>query len=77
MMTRLPWGVRSLLTPLPMLALMIDFAGWWLARLADGFIYFIAAGGAIFGIVFGIQILAITVDLWRPGRSQYSSTTNL
>jgi hypothetical protein len=65
MMTRLPWSLRSALTPLPMLALIIDFSGWWLARLANGFIFFIAAGGAIFGIVFGAQILAVTWDLWR------------
>ena len=69
MMTRLSWGVRSALTPLPMLALAVDFSGWWLARLADGFIYFIAAGGAIFGIVFGAQILVVAWDMWRrPSR---------
>ncbi len=65
MMTRLPWGWRTVLTPLPMFALVIDFTGWWLARLGDGFIYFIAAGGAIFGLAFGAQILSVAWDMWR------------
>ena len=65
MMTRLPWGLRSWLAPLPMLALVFDFAGWGLARWSGGFIYFIAGGGALFGVTFGIQILVAAWDMWR------------
>lgn len=65
-MTRFPARIRNILTPLPMFALLIDFAGWWLARLSDGFIHFIVLGGAIFGLAFAIQIVATAVDLWRP-----------
>ncbi len=68
MMTRLPRGVRAVLTPLPMLALVLDFSGWWLARLADVFVHFIAVGGAIFGLIFGVQVLSVLIDLWSPGR---------
>lgn len=67
-LTPLPARLRNLLTPLPMLALVVDFAGWWLARGAEPFIYAIAAAGAVFGMVLAAQILTITWDLWRrPG----------
>ncbi|HKQ48012.1 MAG TPA: hypothetical protein VJZ71_08090 [Phycisphaerae bacterium] len=76
MMTRLPWGLRSGLAPLPMLALVFDFAGWGLARWSGGFIYFIAAGGAVFGVTFGIQILVTAWDMWRrpapPGHGDFT-----
>lgn len=65
MMTRLSWRWRSVLTPLPMVAILLDFSGWWLARLSNGFVVFIVAGGAIFSIAFGAQILIIAWDLWR------------
>lgn len=66
--TRIPARWRTLLTPLPMIALAFDFAGWWLARLHDGFILLIIAGGGAFSLVFGAQIIAIVFDLWRPVR---------
>lgn len=71
MMTRLPWGLRSYLTPIPMIALAMDFAGWWVSRGAASFVWVILAAGAIFGLVFGIQLFAVAIDLWRPasGRS--------
>lgn len=65
-MTRLPPGPRSLLTPIPMITLMFDFAGWWLARQADVFVYVIVTAGGLFGLVFGVQLIVIIVDLWRP-----------
>ncbi len=70
MTTRLPPPVRGLLTPLPMIALVLDFGGWWLARASPGFVYAIAGAGAVFGLTFGIQVLAVTVELWRPARSR-------
>ncbi len=66
--TRIPARWRTLWTPLPMIALALDFAGWWLARLHDGFILLIVVGGGAFGLVFGAQIIAIVFDLWRPVR---------
>lgn len=65
MTTRLPGGVRAVLMPLPMLALVLDFSGWWLARIADASVYVIAAAGGLFGLTFGAQILCILVELWR------------
>lgn len=64
--TRLPAAMRSIVTPIPMLVLVVDFASWWLARVAPGFIYFIAAAGGIYGLAFGVQLVSIVIDLWRP-----------
>ncbi len=66
MKARFPPALRGVLTPLPMIALLFDFGGWWLARLAEGFVYGIAAAGAVFGLVFGLQLFVVLVDLWRP-----------
>ncbi|MCG8408719.1 MAG: hypothetical protein MI923_26235 [Phycisphaerales bacterium] len=65
-MTRWPPSLRGLLTPIPMLALVFDFSGWWLARFADPFVYILAGAGGLFGMVFGLQIVAVLIDMWRP-----------
>ena len=65
-LTRLPSSWRAWLTPLPMLAVGLDFCGWWLSRVGGPFIYLILGAGALFGIVFGLQVTAIAVDLWWP-----------
>jgi hypothetical protein len=67
--SRFPPRPRAVLTPLPMLGLVIDFGSWWLARVSGGFIVGIAAAGAAFGVAFGLQLLVILVDLWRPAAS--------
>ena len=66
MMTRWPPAMRNVLTPIPMLALVVDFSGWWLARISADLAMIIPLGGAVFGVVFGIQIIAVVIDLWRP-----------
>ncbi|MFQ5410748.1 MAG: hypothetical protein ACE5EC_00565 [Phycisphaerae bacterium] len=65
-MTRFPARPRAWLTPLPMMALILDFAGWWLARMAGSFVFVLLGAGAIFGLIFGFQILVVFIDLWRP-----------
>lgn len=69
-MTRFPAMPRAWLTPLPMLALMFDFAGWWLARVSGMFVFVLMGAGAVFGLVFALQILVELVDLWRPTSNQ-------
>lgn len=69
MTTRSPPRLRAIVTPLPMLALIMDFGGWWLARISDAFCYAIMGAGAVFGLAFGIQLLVIVVDLWRPAKA--------
>lgn len=63
--SRMPRRARAALTPVPMVALVFDFAGWWLARVADGFVYVLAGAGAVFGLAFGLQIVVVLVDLLR------------
>ncbi len=69
MFTRTPPKLKSLLLPLPMLAAMVDFASWWLARTSDVWTYAIAAAGGVFGVSLAIQIAMTVLDLWRPVRT--------
>lgn len=66
LVTRWPPGLRHVVAPIPMLVLVADFASWWLARIAEPFIYIIAAAGGLFGAAFGFQLLAVVIDMWRP-----------
>lgn len=68
MLTRTPHMLKSILLPLPMLAAVLDFAAWWLARTGDVWTYAIGGAGAVFGISLAIQIAAVVIDLWRPAR---------
>lgn len=64
--TRMPPGLKGVLTPLPMLAVLLDFVGWWAARSMEPFVLVIAAAGGLFGITFGIQLIWVVIDMWRP-----------
>jgi hypothetical protein len=64
LMTGLPTGVKLILGPLPMLAVIADIGSWWLARFIEPFIYVIAASGAVFGAACGLQILCILASMW-------------
>jgi hypothetical protein len=66
MFTRVPGRLRAILGPIPSVAMLFDFGGWWLARLWPPAIYFIALAGLAFGLVLGFQILAVAFDLWWP-----------
>lgn len=64
--SRFPRRPRAWLTPVPMLAVLFDFAGWWIARGVPSAVYMIAAAGAVFGVVFGLQLIVVLIHLWRP-----------
>jgi hypothetical protein len=64
--TSLPAGVRWVMTPLPMLATAVDFAGWWLSRVYEPAIYLIGLAGLVFGVGLGFQILVVAFELLRP-----------
>lgn len=68
--TRWPARFRAILVPLPMLATLLDFSGWYLARVWSGGALLIAVMGGVFGLAFGVQILAVLIDLTRPHRSE-------
>lgn len=62
--TRIAPRWRAVLLPLPMLASVVDFSGWWLARMSEGFVYAIAAAGGVFGAALGLQIVLVVLDMW-------------
>jgi hypothetical protein len=62
--------VKLVLVPLPMLALCVDFASWWLARSIEPFIYLIAAAGSVFAVGLGLQILGVWGSMWFGRKSQ-------
>ncbi|OHB78587.1 MAG: hypothetical protein A2W31_00550 [Planctomycetes bacterium RBG_16_64_10] len=68
-------GLKLILTPLPMLAVLLDISSWWLARFAEPFVYVIAASGAVFGVTYGLQILAILGSMWL-GRTRDESSSD-
>jgi len=68
LLTRTHTTIKSILLPLPMLASVVDFAAWWLARTGDVWVYVVAGAGAVFGVTFGLQIAAVLIDLWWPAR---------
>lgn len=69
LLTGLPHGFKSLVAPLPMIALVADIGSWWLARPFEPAIYIIAAAGAVFGISYGLQILCVFCSLWFGKRT--------
>lgn len=74
LMTGLPYIVKLVLAPLPMLAILMEIASWWLARPLEPFVLVIAAAGAVFGISYGLQIICIAISLWF-GRRQRANAT--
>lgn len=64
LMTGLPQFVKLVLTPLPMLAIILDIGSWWAARWVEPFIYVIGAAGALFGVTYALQILCILLSTW-------------
>ncbi len=69
-MTRIRPVIRGPLVCLPMLALVMDFSGWWLARWAPVTVWMIAAAGPVYSLAFAGQILSVFGSLWF-GRRGY------
>ena len=59
LMTGIPQSVKLLIGPLPMLAVLLDISGWWIARFVEPFIYVIGAAGGLFGATYALQILCV------------------
>ncbi|MFH2000746.1 MAG: hypothetical protein ABIK28_13775 [Planctomycetota bacterium] len=62
-----PRGMRHTLILIGFLGLLVDFACWWLSRSDPLFCYGIVAGGAVFGSLVGIQLLAAFLSTWFSG----------
>ncbi|MBK7877477.1 MAG: hypothetical protein IPJ77_17375 [Planctomycetes bacterium] len=50
-------------------ALLLDLAGWWLARESDAFVTLILAAGAAYAFATGLSIVLVVLDLWLPRRT--------
>jgi hypothetical protein len=66
--TRWPRGLVGGLMALAGLGLMLDIAGWWLARLDDRWVFAIAGGGGAFQAGLTLLLVLVLVDLWWPAR---------
>jgi hypothetical protein len=64
LMTGFSSAIKTILVPLPMLAVIADIGGWWAARYSEPCVYVIAAAGAVFGTTFGLQILGVFGSMW-------------
>lgn len=63
-----PERLRRFIGPVPMLALVFDFASWWLARFSEGFLIMLIVAGGAFAVTLAIQLVAILHSAWlaRP-----------
>jgi len=64
LLTGLRPTLKAPLTILPMLILLFDFSGWWLARLFEPFIYVILGAGVVYGLATAAQIFLVFGSLW-------------
>jgi hypothetical protein len=69
LMTGIPQNVKLLIGPLPMLAVLLDISGWWIARFVEPFIFVIAAAGGLFGVTYALQILCVLGSMWFGKRA--------
>lgn len=68
-------AIKRALVPIPMICLVFDFSGWWLARIAEPFIYVIAAAGAVYGLTLAVQLLSVAASLWSGRQPANTSST--
>lgn len=68
LMTGVPQGLKTLLAPLPLLAVALDIGGWWAARYFEPSIFVIGAAGGLFGTTYALQILCVLWGLWLGKR---------
>jgi hypothetical protein len=68
--TRFPRSWVGLLSAAVGLGLVLDLAGWWLARGSAGFTPMIVAGGAAYGLGCALLVLLALAELWLPLRER-------
>ena len=74
LMTGFNSAIKTILVPLPMLAVVADIGCWWAARYVEPLVYVIAASGAVFGTTFGLQILGIFGSMWFGSKESGSAS---
>jgi hypothetical protein len=70
LMTGIPQSIKLLVGPLPMLAVLLDISGWWIARYFEPFIFVIAAAGGLFGATYALQILCVLGSMWLGKKTE-------
>jgi len=70
LMTGIPQSIKLVLGPLPMLAVLLDISGWWIARYVESFIYVIGAAGGLHGATYALQVLCILGSMWLGKRAE-------
>ena len=70
LLTCWPAGFRAVLAVTPMLALVADFACWWLGRVLEGAVYVIPITGGIYGLSLGLQLVCILASTWFGRRGE-------
>lgn len=56
--------IKSIIITIPFLAIFVDIASWWLARLSEIFGYTVVIGGAFMGVAFAIQWTLSMYQMW-------------
>jgi hypothetical protein len=67
--TRWPRRLATAMILLMGAGLLADLAGQYATRTTAGLVWLIVLGGALYGGISCLALLAIIVDLWWPGRS--------
>lgn len=49
---------------LPFAAFLVDVSGWFLTKLAPGFVYVVIVGGGVFVLALVVMILLSLYDIW-------------
>ena len=71
--SRWPRAVVGLVIALTGLGLLADIAGQYFARSSESLVWLIVVGGAVYGIVSGVSLLMVLVDMWRPAGPEAAS----
>ena len=67
---------KALLAALPFCAFLVDVSGWFLTRLAYGWVYLVLFGGGTFVLSVAAMIVLSLYDMWLKPRTQIAHVTN-
>ena len=67
-----PPGWKIFWSVLPYGAFLVDVSGWFLTKLAPGYVYVVIVGGGIFILALAVMILLSLYDIWlrRPAQGK-------
>jgi hypothetical protein len=68
LLTCLPRVLRMGLPLLASLGLVLDVAGWWLARGSVEAVWLVIVAGGLYSVAMALMVLLVLVDVLRPGR---------